>query len=215
MVELILVRHGETEWNKEFRYQGSSDIPLSEKGINQACLVGEQLRCKRVSRIISSDLQRAVKTAEFIARYHSLHVEEMEEFRELDFGRWEGLTYEEVRQRYPDDLIKWEQCPYNFHPTGGESLAEVYKRVIRGFEYICASAVSEERIVIVTHAGPIRIILGWVLGITHYPKNINIDYGSISIIRKFMDYYFVEKINFTSVFSGVTETEKTLAEGTK
>ena len=98
MAKWYLIRHGETEWNTLGKYQGSSDIPLSSKGIQQAEKLKEKMSSISLSAIYSSDLQRAYKTAKPIALSHHLSIQPLDLIREINFGEWEGYTVEELKE---------------------------------------------------------------------------------------------------------------------
>ena len=106
MTKLIIVRHGQTLWNLERKYQGHSDIALTDTGLKQAQAVAERLAEEAVAAVYASDLSRAYKTAGYIAAKHNLTVHTVPELREIKFGDWEGLTYEEISVRWPGLLGK-------------------------------------------------------------------------------------------------------------
>lgn len=161
-----LVRHGETLWNKEYKYQGQSDIPLSDTGRFQAARLSERLKEQKIDAIYASDLQRAMETAGIIAAPHGLKVFPAMEMRELSFGIWEGCTFDEITQKWPGEMERWRQDPYNERPEGGETLSELCDRVSK-FLKTAASSHPGESILIVTHAGPIRALLSIILNL-HY-----------------------------------------------
>ncbi len=101
-MRLIVVRHGETLYNVQSRYTGQSDIPLSALGEQQAAALGKRLAAEPLAAIAASDLQRARVTAQAIARYHKLPVQEDVDLREISFGTWEGATYDEIVARDAD-----------------------------------------------------------------------------------------------------------------
>ena len=121
-MRVILVRHGETIWNEEQRYQGASDPPLSERGELQARRLAARLASESIGLIYSSDSTRALQTADQIAAHHGRQVRADPRLREMDFGDWEGLTYSEIRERYPQALARWQGDPLATSPPGGESL---------------------------------------------------------------------------------------------
>lgn len=129
---LWLIRHGETVYNQEKRIQGRMDIPLNENGKEQAHLLAEWMRTQPVDAVYASDLKRAVATAEAIARVHGLTVNRLEELRERSFGDWEGITFEELKQRYPD----WEKVWDEGGCYGVERYDELMKRIAEQWERI-------------------------------------------------------------------------------
>ncbi|MCG0276387.1 MAG: alpha-ribazole phosphatase [Thermosediminibacteraceae bacterium] len=202
MARIFLIRHGETLWNKNFLYQGQKDIPLSEKGRLQAQRLAEVLKRETFDVVYSSDLKRAVETAEIIAAPHGLPVICTKELRELSFGKWEGHSYQDLEKKYFEEFHNWLRNPGDNKPPGGESLEELIQRVV-GFAKLAARNHSNKNILIVTHAGPIRAILMAVLGldIMHFWK-FKISNGSITILNLEgdelnSDNTFIVKVNET------------------
>ena len=113
---LVLVRHGETSWNSEGRFQGRADIPLSEVGQRQAVALAAALAREEMHAIYSSDLRRAWDTALAIAERHSVPVCREPGLREMDFGSWEGLTYDQIRGIWPNVLAAWQADPLRVAP---------------------------------------------------------------------------------------------------
>lgn len=130
MTALIVVRHGETDWNRERRMQGHRDIGLNATGVEQAKQVAAALAGEAIDAIVSSDLQRALVTAQTIAAAHRLPVATDSRLRERSFGRLEGLTLADAAAQYPDDARAWSARDPDFAPVGGESLAQQQARVL-------------------------------------------------------------------------------------
>lgn len=157
--KITLVRHGLTEWNKMFRYQGITDVPLSPEGEEQARRAALRLSCGSVDRVISSPLDRSMKTASIIAEtIGSKNVEAWDDLREVDFGDWEGLTVPEIKEKYGEDLFeKWKASQVNVTATNGEDADLVYKRA-----EACAAkilALKDEHVVVVGHGALFRTLL--------------------------------------------------------
>lgn len=127
---VTIVRHGETEWNKIGRYQGFLDSPLSDKGVDQAHCLAKALKKFEFDALYSSDLGRALQTANIIARELNLNVIEEKRLRERNLGRLQGLTDEEFREKYPDDFGKYKANGFDKELLGGESYRELYERSI-------------------------------------------------------------------------------------
>jgi broad specificity phosphatase PhoE len=162
---LYLVRHGETLANLEYRYIGSRDDPLSPRGETQAIQLAEALSGMPITAVYSSPLQRTYHTAIQIAVRHSLKVQRVDALRECDFGTWEGLSRAEVLERSPEDnqrLREWEQNTSVASP-GGESFEALQQRVVKAVERLM-QAHPDQAIVLVSHVGPIKILLGAALG---------------------------------------------------
>lgn len=119
MTRFFLVRHGETVWNRERKYQGQSDIPLTDEGRIQAEKLSERLKNEEIDIIYSSNLKRAVETAEIIAVNHESEVRPTPLMRELNFGVWEGMTFEQVTQSWPQEYEEWRCDPHNQKPLKG------------------------------------------------------------------------------------------------
>ena len=122
MVEIILVRHGETEWNAAETFRGRADVPLNETGLQQARLLGEYLRDEKIAVVYSSPLIRAVKTAAAVAAFHRLDVSIAADLIDIDCGQWQGLTLGEVEEKYGELYRDWQDTPEQVKLPGGESL---------------------------------------------------------------------------------------------
>jgi len=162
-LRLLLVRHGLTLSNVQARYSGQTDVPLTEVGERQAEAVGKRLAAEPLDVIVSSDLQRASKTADAIARYHSLPVWHDADLRETHLGEWEGLTYREVSVRYLE-VVKHRREDPDFPAPGGESSSQLRDRVARA-RTRWQSQYPNSTVVWVTHAGVIEVSLCLFLGI--------------------------------------------------
>jgi len=148
----FLVRHGETDWNKEGRTQGQSDTPLNELGRSQAREAGQKLKGKKIDLIISSDLSRARETAEIIAREIGGEIILEEKFRERSFGETEGMHFEVRNEKYGNRFATYDQA----YP-GGETFQEVEKRALEAF-HVHHKDYFDKNVVIVTHAGVMRAL---------------------------------------------------------
>lgn len=129
MTQLCLVRHGQTDWNLEGRYQGQSDVALNEKGFEQARNLAEQLKEQTFNVIYSSDLKRARQTAEPIANALGMKVQLEPRLREINQGKWEGVLVEDIKARYAEVWSRRTEDPANVRPPGGETVREVSMRV--------------------------------------------------------------------------------------
>lgn len=187
MNRMILVRHGETEWNEGIRYQGQRDIPLSERGRQQARRVAERLKGEKLAAIYSSDLRRAYETANVIADPHSIYVVPLMGLRETSFGEWEGMTYKEIASKYPDLVGRWVADPEFVSPPGGESFSQMRERVMMEVERI-TRAHEGDTVVVVSHGGVIRGVICTILGLplkTFW--RLKIDNASISVVEFYQD----------------------------
>ena len=161
---LVLVRHGETTWNKDMRFQGHADVPLSPQGEGQAKSLGHSLAQAKLDAVYASDLSRASLTAAILAGPHRPPVQELSGLREINFGKWEGLTLKEIKERYKDDLIAWWSSPLTTRVPGGETLAEMAQRTMATVQEIYTRH-REGQVLVVAHGGTIRSIIGSVLGL--------------------------------------------------
>ncbi len=127
-MKLILVRHGETDWNRDNRVQGHSDVALNETGTEQARCLAQQLKGESVTAIYSSPLRRAWETALAIAEFHRLSVQAEPDLAELDVGEMDGLTFEQMRSKYGDILREWMRDAGPVKMPNGESLEELQGR---------------------------------------------------------------------------------------
>jgi alpha-ribazole phosphatase len=156
MTRLILIRHCETEYNLENRYCGFSNPPLNNKGIWQSKILARRLRDIRINKVYSSDLKRAYEIAKIVFKDNS--IEKVADFREMNFGLFEGLRYEEIIKIYPKLYRGWLNNPIKVKIPNGESLEDLSKRVKERLHFILSQH-KDRTIVLVTHGGPIRIIL--------------------------------------------------------
>lgn len=162
-LRVYLVRHGETEWNTMAKFQGHTDVPLSEYGREQARLLGKRLSKENFIKVYASDLQRALETAKIISCFHGIDVLTRPELREMNFGFWEGLTYNEIKKSFQEEIKKWWEEPLTTRIPGGETLSEMVERCVLSIKNI-VTAYPEGNVIVVTHGGAIRSIVGSVLG---------------------------------------------------
>jgi broad specificity phosphatase PhoE len=163
-MRLILVRHGETLWNAIHRFQGFSDIELSPNGISQAESLALALQGEPLSAIYCSPLTRARRTAEIVARFHTCETSVEEGLKELNQGRLEGLTGEEMRRDFPEFLEKWLKDPGSVSLPGGECLDELQKRAWQVIDKITGRHLGET-VLAVAHSFVNIVIVCRVLGI--------------------------------------------------
>ncbi len=158
MTDVIFVRHGESIMNKEKLFCGWTDSQLTDKGRNQAMEVAKKLKKEKMDLIISSDLKRCLDTARIINGNNNSNILLETGLRELNFGQWEGLSYEDIKIKYPKEAKGWEQDYIDFPIPKGESLRMMYTRANKAFEKLIRDN-SGKNILIVSHAGIIRGIL--------------------------------------------------------
>jgi alpha-ribazole phosphatase len=212
---LYLIRHGETVGGDEKRYKGSLDVPLSENGIEQVRKTAEFLKDANISNVYTSPLIRALKSAEIIAEPHGLKPIEIPDFRERSFGIWEGMSFNEIKDKYPEEFEAWAGNPLKYSPMGGESTIEVRDRVIKAMDEILNRAKEQEsrrteafnfraselqsfssNIAVVAHGGVNRIILCHIMGIPlENIFRIQQDYAAVNIIEFWEKHPVVKLLN--------------------
>ena len=166
MTTLLLVRHGETDWNRDGRWQGHADAPLNERGQEQARALADQLAREEIAAVYTSDLSRARETAEIIAARVGTPVHVDPRLREVDVGGWSGLTTAEIRTRFPEDVTRWHDGDPSHAFDGGETYTAMGERVVAAVAEISARHAGEQ-VLVVLHGGPIRALLAHAAGITY------------------------------------------------
>jgi broad specificity phosphatase PhoE len=165
ITRLILVRHGQTEWNRVERFRGRADVPLNATGLAQAEATGRRVADEwKPVAIYSSPLSRAVKTAEAIAAHFDLSVQIYPGLVDMDYGQWQGLTPDEAKERWPDIHHAWHNAPHTAHIPGGETLDALRARAMETVSELAARHAGQT-IVLVGHTVINRIILLGVLGL--------------------------------------------------
>jgi broad specificity phosphatase PhoE len=161
---ILLARHGETDWNREGRFQGHADPPLNRTGRAQAVDLSVALMAEQLAAVYSSPLRRALETAEVLAASHGLEPVPVDELREVDVGSWSGLTRAEVEERFPTEFGRW--LDYGQGWEDGETYEEMGRRAVDALLRL-AAAHDGERVLAVTHGGPIRAAFAFADGTTH------------------------------------------------
>jgi broad specificity phosphatase PhoE len=161
---IVLVRHGETDWNREHRFQGHADVPLNSEGRRQAQELADRLAGERYAAAYSSPLRRALETAEILASRLQFEIEPREGLKEVDVGSWSGLTTTEVRNRYPEGFRRWAD-DWSGGWSDGETYDELGRRVVADLSAI-AERHPDERVLAVTHGGAIRAVLAAIAGLS-------------------------------------------------
>ncbi len=159
----ILIRHGQTEWNKQERFRGHADIPLNDTGKTQAQKVAARLAHDKIDAIYASPLQRTLQTAQPLAEEHGLEAQKEDALIDLDVGALEGLTVDEARQAFPEVVDKWLNAPGKVKFPKGDSIKSVRTRVGKLLEEL-GTRHAGQTVVLVTHRVPCHVILCTVLG---------------------------------------------------
>jgi len=164
MTRLVLIRHGETDWNREARYQGQADPPLNAMGRRQAQALVEVLRPLGMCCLYSSPLQRAWETARVVAEALHLPLYPEPRLKEIHLGEWEGLTVDVIQARYPEHFARWQREPWTTAPPGGERVEAVFRRVLAAVRDIVMKH-PRDTVGLVTHRMPIVLLKIHVLGL--------------------------------------------------
>lgn len=194
MSRIFLVRHGETELNHAGRLQGHTDADLSALGYRQAEMLGDYLAAESIDTIYSSDLRRAAKTAEIIARQQQKPVITCPELREINYGKLEGLTFGEVERLYPSVAKLFLDKTARLEFPGGESADQFGQRVRRFLDRLKPQP--EQTILIVAHGGPLRFLICSLLGIDpQHWRQIQLDLASVSVINTCPEIAVISRLN--------------------
>jgi broad specificity phosphatase PhoE len=158
---LILIRHGETDWNAQKRYMGSTDIGLNERGLAQAGALKQKLSGQTIDSVYSSDAKRALRFAEQL--FNCRLIEATSELREMGFGVFEGMRYDDITAKHPELYRNWIDNPFGVDIPGGEKAGEFRDRIMKTFQKIAEQGENKTSAV-VTHGGPIGMFLKDALG---------------------------------------------------
>lgn len=207
---IILVRHGETTWNVEGRYQGQEDTPLSERGLAQAARLAEGLKDVTIDRAISSPLKRSFITAETVAGRHGLVVTADARLSEINHGSWEGRLAGEIEAAYPEDFARWHTAPHLVQmPDGGERLEDVRRRAREAFDEY-ASAYDGETVLVAAHDAVNKAVICDLMGLdmSHFWQ-IKQDNTCINVLEYNEGTWRIVLLNSTAhmgyLFSGIEQ----------
>ncbi|MGA8140290.1 MAG: histidine phosphatase family protein [Desulfobaccales bacterium] len=164
MTRIILVRHGQTPWNKDKIFRGSRDIPLNDTGREEARLAGEWLNGEAIQAAYCSPLSRARDTAEAIARHHDLPVEDLPGLSDLCYGDWEGLPLTEVKVKYADLYQRWETAPHTVRFPQGETLEEVKQRGLAAVAAVLARH-PDQTVLLAAHRAVNKVLIAAFIGL--------------------------------------------------
>lgn len=196
MLRVFLVRHAETDWNAEHRYQGHSDPPLNANGFAQARCLAARLATQKLDLILSSDLLRARQTAELVAAQRGIELRLDVRLREMNFGILEGHTFDQALQRWPDMISRW-LADYNQPPDGAERIDEFNRRVLSAWEDVSMTSY-DKSVLIVAHGGPLRTILHSLLGLPETKGAwITLDHTALTEITLGTDHLMINRLNDT------------------
>ncbi len=205
MLRLILVRHGETDWNVTLRYQGQGTVPLNALGREQAQRTAQRLVRLRITALYASDVVRAWETATIIGNIIGMEPRPMPAFREIDVGKWEGYTPEELEQRYPEHMREYHNDRANTVRLGGESYAQLQQRAVLGLRQIREHHQPGELVVVVAHGGTIRTLICHILGVDlALFGRMWLENGSLTELRYDTKGWRIYRVNDAAHLEGMT-----------
>jgi len=197
-IKLFLLRHGQTESNAKGIYQGSMDTELTEEGIRQAKLAKDYFSSVTFSNIYSSPKKRALDTARIIVEGTGLKIKIRKDLEEMNFGKWEGLKFNEINARYKNDYQNWLSDPFNNPPPGGESFGELTVRASEEIDRIVAENPEESNVLIVTHGGLIlALIVKWLKIPSECWRSLIQRQGAINVVVIEKGFPYISSINYT------------------
>jgi len=197
-IKLFLIRHGQTVWNLEGRYQGDKDTDLTSVGIRQAELAAKYLSRVNFSCIYASPLRRTLDTASIIAKDKNVKILVRENLKEINFGKWEGMKFEEINAKYKDDYQNWLNDPFCNPPTGGESFRSLNERTSREINNIVRENEDGSSVAVITHGGVIvSLLVYWLKIPASRWRSIIQRQGAINIVVVDRGFPYISQINYT------------------
>ena len=185
MSRLLLVRHGNTKLNSAERFWGQTDVELGAEGIRQVEQLRDRLETEQIDAVYTSNLRRAIATAEIIASRHQTAITTCAELREINFGKVEGLTFTEISQLYPDFAKSLADWNVQARFPDGESREELNARVLKFLPRLEKHS-PEETVLIVAHSGTLRILICNLIGIEpRHWRQFRLSLGSLSILNTY------------------------------
>ncbi len=198
MSKLLLVRHGDTKLNSAERFWGRTDVELSAAGMRQAERLRDRLAAQKIDAIYTSNLSRAAVTAKIIASRHQLDIVICTELQEINFGKFEGLTFKEINQLYPEATELWTNWNLTLKFPEGESVDELNNRVSKFLDRL-EKHTPEETILIVAHSAPLRLLICHLLGIElRHWRQFRLDLASLSIMETYPQGAILNLLNAVS-----------------
>ncbi len=208
---IILIRHGETNWNKEGRFQGQIDIPLNEKGKGQAFKASKYLEDIEFTKAFSSSMKRPYETAKIILENDNIEIEKIESLVEISHGLWEGKLEEEIKQKWPKMLKNWHEKPEAVTMPEGESIKQVSDRAISAWNLICNSQQENDTTLLVAHDAVNKTLICHILGLSYSDIwMIKQGNGGITVIDIFKNKnYVLSSLNITNHLGQIIDTTAT------
>jgi phosphoserine phosphatase len=207
MTQIILVRHGQTPWNKDKIFRGSRDIPLNDQGREEARLAGEWLKGETIHAAYCSPLSRARDTASAIARHHNLAVTDLPGLADLCYGDWEGMPLTEVKVKYADLYRQWETAPATVRFPGGETLDEVRDRAWVAVEEVVQRHPGQT-VLLAAHRAVNKVLIAAFIGLdnSHFWR-IGQDTTAINCFSRVADTWHIMALNDTCHLRGLARGE--------
>src|SRR6202022_4489203 len=180
---VFMVRHGATVLSAEDRFAGATDVELSDEGREQTRRLAERLSHEKIIAVYASPLGRTVETAQILAAPHKLELQKRDGLREINHGRWEGMTRREGEEKFPEEAAEWEKDPYTFAPVGGESGLAVTARALPVLIELVRKHPGEN-FLLVSHKATIRLLLSSLLGFDprRYRDNLDQKPAALNIV---------------------------------
>ncbi len=198
MSRLLLVRHGITEFNSIRRFAGYSDVEMNAEGYRQVEKLRDRLAKEKIDAVYCSDLKRAVVTAEVITSGHGVEIVCCSELREINYGDAEGLTFNEISQRYPELAKTIRNFTLEMKFPGGESFEEFVARTCKFLDRLNKHS-PEQTILIVSHNGPLKVLICNLIGISQSCwRQLGCDNASLSIVETYPGRVILSLLNDTS-----------------
>jgi broad specificity phosphatase PhoE len=195
MTQIILVRHGQTPWNKDKIFRGSKDIPLNDTGQEEARLAGEWLKGETIQAAYCSPLSRARDTGEAIARHHGLPVLDLPGLTDICYGDWEGLPLTEVKVTYADLYRQWETAPHTVRFPRGETLDEVRDRALKAVEEVVRRHPGQT-VLLAAHRAVNKVLIAAFIGLdnSHFWR-LGQDTTAVNRFRRVGDTWYIMGLN--------------------
>lgn len=203
MARLVIVRHGETEWNREEHFRGRAELDLTERGVRQAAAAAQRLPSWQPALIYSSPLKRAWRTAQILAQPTSLPLHPLEGLIDIDYGQWQGLSPQEAAARDGELYWQWRHRPHLVKFPGGEGLAEVRARVEAAVDFLRQHH-PQQTVVLVSHQVVCKVMVLALLGLDNSRFwQIEQEVGAINVFDERPPYWMAGLINDTCHLKGV------------
>lgn len=182
-MKIYLIRHGQTDWNLQGRIQGSHDIPLNGTGLKQADCLAQGMKNRPVKKIFCSTLKRALTTAEVLGTIQNAQIFKKRQLIEVEFGEWEGLTWDEIKKNYPKEYCYWSLHPDESAPPGGERQSEILDRCRQVVKDIINETRGREDVAVVSHGATLAHLLTCMLRPNSLEESIIVENASITTVN--------------------------------